>query len=76
MRYCPQPKQPTVSQLESAKRLSQGLSVASNKPHSVRRNQPGLGESLSVVLDANSSEYLLTAQPQQEAPWPSTKANR
>lgn len=56
-------KQPTVSQLEAAKRLSQGISVAANAanaPLRARNGSGSVGDSYSVVLDP--AEYAAAQQ--------------
>ncbi len=75
------PKQPTANQAESAKRLSQGLSVAQTRS---ARNQPTTSSETniySVVLDPQEINgngiTFVNGNPQiNEAAWPSTKAHR
>lgn len=77
------PKQPTANQAESAKRLSQGLSVAQTR---AARNQPittSDASVYSVVLDPqemnNNGFSMLNGNMQisdSNSAWPSTKAHR
>lgn len=70
------PRQPTVSQLESAKRLSQGLSVASAAEKAkLGMTTSNSVESHNVVLDP--VDYSLNSNGlYADAAWTSTKANR
>ena len=70
-------KQPTASQTESAKRLSQGLSVAHNRAQRANINaQVTIGDvgTYSVVLDPQEIGGQVVGQ--DISGWPSTKAQR
>ena len=86
------PKQPTALQTESAKRLSQGLSVATTIRN---RNATNSGSSNSSVQPNNEAQYSVVLDPQEYNTmngyvpvqngaytngnyiiWPSTKAHR
>lgn len=73
-------KQPTASQSESAKRLSQGLSVAHARGQRANANPQvvAIGDvaTYSVVLDPQEMNSMPPPMMQDNGAWPSTKAQR